>query len=458
MAVLVSGLGVVPGTLTTAEAGTVETNYILQSTGYGTRVTLNDVEVAGGRTGFSWIACTRLAGIRKSNAVVSSDVPLDPSDPDSPSLIQVGTAKSTNRTYRDLTNGIVAAAQGTATIADVALGLAGGPRLKLVGLKSTSTAWATKAGRLRVDNTVDVGDIDITGVAPQTGATPLDALIGALDGGLNEVLDVLRDNAEGVEIPGLGRIYIGDYDRTVFAGDRSWAYASSYVLRVVLYGADGKGGTADDLVVNIGRSFAKITKGVSGGVMLGRATAFNGTVLNGVVGVGDLGSLPLPCHGTRGNVRQDPVVGLDAGGAGQLEVKALNGRVYGVQRKDGSAQAWTEGSAGSIKIGPLEIKGIVGRVNVRMDRRKRAYSTYRGSSVGEIVMDGKSLGSFDVATASQIPALDVPGVAKVEFFKRAKHKRGAEIAAVTITLLEAGGDVTTSTIRLGYARARILRA
>jgi hypothetical protein len=109
-----------------------------------------------------------------------------------------------------------------------------------------------------------------------------------------------------------------------------------------------------------------------------------------------------------------------------------------------------------VKVGPLVIKGIVGRVNLRQDSRGRMVrNDFGGSSIGEILVDGKSQGGFTPGEASQIPVDGIPGVVKIELFKREKHTRSASISAVVITF--ADGTPGVSVLRLGNARASMTR-
>jgi hypothetical protein len=297
--------------------------------------------------------------------------------------------------------------------------------------------------------------MSLDGVA-DPGSGPLGDLFDALGDGGDQVLQALEQNGTTV-IPGLGEVRLG-YDR--HKERAGVAAASSFVLRVLLYGSDGvKGGqdTAADTLVAIGRSWARINKGLPAAVMTGQGYGAEGEAAQGVVSVGRLGAQPLPCQGTGGRVLSAPTAGLDLAGTDQLVADGLTGRVWGVQRKSGVARAWTEGSVSDLTLGTLEIRGIVGRVNVEQNRSgKVVRRDIKGSSVGEILVDGESQGSFDPSTAGQIPPLEVPGVASIRFFVRDKTKRGMRVSAVVIELLD--GTPGASTIRLGNARATLKRS
>jgi hypothetical protein len=411
------------------------TGYSLEGTAYGTRVTTG-TGLASGRSAFSHVSCTQLAGKVHRAELASLALPSD-----SP-VVEVGTVTSTTRTFTAKDRGIAAGVESVNRIGDVHFGGNGAPLLSFTGLRTTSTAWATTDGALRTSNDFSAGDIRLTGldVVPKG---PLRDLTNALDRGIDAVLDTVTDNGGTIAIPGLGEVSVG-YDKQVHRAGT--AFAGAFVLQVTVY--------AGNLKVGLGRSYARITRGDVAGVLNGLGWGASGEVLDGTLTIGGLGEEPLPCQGTGGKVTSSAAAGLELGGAGP-ELGVVRGRVSGRFRPNGSAQAWTEGSIASISVGGLEISGITGRVNLGQDRRGRIVrNDFAGSAIGGITFNGTSYGSFDPATAGRIPALEVPGVAAIEFFKREKRKRGSRISAVVITLLD--GTATTQ-LRLGNARASITK-
>src|SRR6476661_9724021 len=181
-----------------------ETDYGFQGNAYGTRVLSQGSGLESGRSAFSWIACTRLAGRTAENHIASITLPAD-----SPT-IQVSGVQSDNSTYRRKAQGIDGAMRSTNTIAGVTLGGDGTPQLSLEGLTTTSTAWATTSGALKAKNEVSLVGASLTGV-PDPGAGPLGDLFDALDQGGAQVLQALQENGTTV-IPGLGEVHFG-YDR-----------------------------------------------------------------------------------------------------------------------------------------------------------------------------------------------------------------------------------------------------
>ncbi len=329
-----------------AHAALSETSYGFQATAYAARALSQDNDLNLKRIPFSFISCTRLAGKSAQNTLEQAIGLPDTSNP----LVTVSAAKSVTRSYKDLKNKIAAASQGTSTIGALEVGGLTGdmPLLTLDALKTTSTAWATTDGKLHARNDVKAVDIDLDlgAIVPETG-TPLDDLLDAINStvsnALDPVIDVLTDNLPGIEIPGLGKISLlkGFNRRGV---GKLTAYASNFLIRIELYGVDGKAETTNDnLELNIGRSWARITKGVRSGVMGG--VGFGGEEVNrqGLGGSGTVAWKQLPCEGTRGKVRTRRVASTSFGSANEATATGMSGSSYGVQGRRGKATAWTRG-------------------------------------------------------------------------------------------------------------------
>ena len=422
----------------------VATDYGFQATAYGTRVT-SEAGLESGRSALSDLSCTRLAGRTDTETLAGLATPAE--DP----YISADAVDSSTRTYRNRTDGIDGAVTGTNQIARVQLGNSTTPRLVIKGLRTRSTAWATLSGRFRTANEIYSQRVRLLGVGEDVPPGPLADLIGAAEGGIDEVVAVIQENGNKIEIPGLGVVSFG-FDRQVTR--RTFAAASSFVLRVQLYGADQAAGGGDDSLVGIGRSWARINRDVPAAVMGGVGFGADADFLGGAASVGKLGEQPLPCRGTDGEILQAPTAGLDLASAGQLVAEGLTGRAFGTQSTSGAARAWTEGSVTNLQLGPLEIRGIVGRAGLRQDRNGEIVQrSFKGSSIGEILVDGESQGAFDPSTAKDIPPIEVPGVASIEFFERTRGHRSLVINTVVITVLP--DTPGPSVIRLGNAQVRL---
>lgn len=426
----------------------VVTDFGFQATAYGTQVSSAQTGLSSGKSAYSLVTCTRVLNRSDSETLAALDLPAG--DP----MIQVDGVASSNRSYRDRGAGIEAAVTSLNTIARVELGSSDTPQLVLEALRTRSTAWATTGGRLRAANEISSGELQLLNLeeTPVAG-TPLGDLLDAVDEGIDEVLATLIANGEPIEIPGLGTVDVGFERLSEKAG---FAVAGAFVLKVLLYGADGVEGGGDDSLVGIGHSRARINRDLPAGVMYGEGYGADAEAVDGLVGVGNLGEQPLLCEGTDGRVLQAPVAGLDFLSAGQLVASGVTGRASGQQYASGRATAWTEGEVASLEVGPLELRAVRGRANVAQNRRGEIVTrSIAGSSIGELVVDGESAGAITPANVADLPEIDVPGVVDVDFFVTTKSRRGLSTSAVVITFAE--GTPGVSQLRLGNAVAGIKR-
>jgi hypothetical protein len=449
-----------------AQAALTETNFGFQATAYGTRALAQQEDLNLARTAFSYIYCTRLAGRTVDNSLLESQgLPLNSSQP----LVFIDAVTSRTRSYRDLRNKIAGASQGTATVGKLRLGgvTPEMPTLSIDGLKTTSTAWATTDGKLHSRNDVSAGELslDLGSQGAPLEDSPLgdlfDAVNSGASGAINQVIDVLSENLGGIEIPGLGRISLLEgFDRK--GANSLTAYASSFLIRVNLYGEDMEEDTSDDIQVNVGRSWARITKGVRSGVMAGVGVGFSEVNRGGLGGSGDVAWKQLPCEGTRGKVRTRSVRSTDAG-SNPLQpsgtATGLSGSSYGVQQSGGRAYGWNRGRVNRFVLGDgdLVLEGVVGRTNVRQGHGGGVTTTFTGSRIDRILVNGK-VKARDVTpgNASRVRLGSIPGVEKIRFFVRDKWQRGGHVTAVKLTLTEPL-PIGTSTADLGFARTAIKR-
>jgi hypothetical protein len=447
VAATVAVLGAGPVPAAQAADGLRVTDYGFQATAYGTQVTANGGVFQSGKTAYAWLSCTRLLGLQQQRSVAAVNLP------SSSPYISITGIDSGLTTFRSKAKDIDAGVRSVNTIGHVALGDGTStPQLTIDGLETRSTVWADSHSAFHTSNDVTSGTLGLTNIADPNDGSPLGDLFDALNGGIDQVISALQANAGQIEIPGLGTVYLEAYDRQ--ETKKNLAVAGSSVLRVDLYGPDQTKGTSDDSVVNIGHSRARINRNVWAGVMGGQGYGSSADLVDDSFSMGRLGEQPLPCRGTGGRVLSNPVADFTAPGD-QFELTGISGSAAGDQRESGSAWAWTRGSVGDLKIGPLELKGIVGQVNLGQDRHGTiTKNNIAGSTIGQVLVNGQSQGSFGPGDATQIPTNQLPdGVASIELFKHDKSKRSAEVTAVTVTF--ADGSPGASVLRLGYAKVRL---
>ncbi len=415
-----------------------QTDYGFQTLAFGTRVSAQQVGFRSAKTAFTWESCTRLTGLRRDSAVAAADAPGN-----NPSL-KIGAVASRSATYRKKTKGIVGT-RSTDKIASVTLGPSDGPHLTIQGLRTTADAWATRNGALHA-----AGSYGSTDISSATGNDQLDSVLNQPGAGIGTLFGQIRQAAgDTLVVPGLGEISMGG--KVIRKGTR-FADVKATALTVLLYGPDTVKGGGDDSVATIGRSRARINKDLPAGLFHGRATASDATLLDGS-GHSILADHPLGCMGTYGRVVDGSTAALDLGNAGAVQVGATSWRVFGVQRRDGRARGWTESSVADIALGGasgLRITGIVGRANVQQLRSGRVRVDTSGSTIGALYVQGKRQAVPDPGQT-----IEVPGVAKVQFFVKDRRKRVISVTAVRITLLDQSPGV--SVIDLGYAKAGIRR-
>ena len=219
--------------------------------------------------------------------------------------------------------------------------------------------------------------------------------------------------------------------------------------------AGDKATEEDNITLGIGRSWARITKGVRSGVMSGVGV---GSRINSgsVVGdIGDLGWKQLPCEGSRGNVLTRKVSSVDFGIQTPAALTTVTGSSYGEQLRRGKAVAWTRGTVGKLKVGTLTIEGIVGRTNVRQAADGSISTNFAGSSIGRILVGNRVIAKgVTPRTARSVKLPEIDGVLSIRLFPRDKWRRGGNITAVKVVLAEAISPVT---VNLGFSRAAIKR-
>lgn len=424
--------GAVALTAAPAQARITETDYGFQTLAFGTRIQGNDLNVQSGRTAFSYLMCTRLTGLTHDEQVASADLP--PSDP----MVHVEGVSSTSRTYRTTTGNV-----GTYSVDKIAKVVLGQPGAQIVikGLRTSTKAWADKAGRLH--SSASVSSVDISG---STG-TPLDDVLGQAGAGIGDLLSQINQNGGTYVVPGLGTLSVGSTSHSVHT---YYAKAGATVLRLRVEGAD--------TTVTVGRSWSRINRGLPAGLLQG--TGYGADVpslVSGIAKVGRLGAQPLPCQGTHGKILASDIAGLNLGNADALQLGTIGGRSWGVQRKDGYAKGWTKGRLAKVVLGPLEIDGIEGKATVTQSANGTMHRS-TSYTIGKLIVNGKEQGSIPDPGEPLVIGSGGTNLLEVRFGVRTLKKRSASINAVVIKVLSGvDGVAEGAVIRLGNARTAIKR-
>ena len=433
---LAGALVVTPGA---ANAALVETDYGYATWAYGTVAVAQQVGLGSSKTGFSYIGCTRLAGVKEDRAVTAANAPAN-----NPAL-HIGAVESHSETYKAV--GEAGGSLSTNRIAGVTLGPIDGPHIVLKGLETTAKAYADKTGKFHTKETFKLADI-----VAETG-TPLDDLNDATGPLFAALSDVLASQDGQIVIPNVGRIALG---RKVSNVGTLVAKSNAIALRVTLFGPNGVEGGAvkDDIHVIIGRSHAEIYRHVTSGIFRGFAFASEASVLDGILNVGQLAEQPMPCPGTRGHVRSEDIAGLNLGNANALQLGAVGSDVFGEQFASGKAVAWTRGRVATVNLGDgaLVIEGIIGRANITQTKSGNIYRNINGSKILSLTANGE-----EMALPSPGDVITIPDLATISFFVvEKKTNRDIKVTAVRIKLLDAAAENTgLITINLGVAKVGI---
>ncbi len=426
-----------------ANAALKETKYVFYTYAFGTGANVDIAGLNSGPLANSFIGCTRYAGKVRENKVSSLNLP--------GSLAGLGAVTSESRTFKRA-NGEVGTVSKN-TVANVRVGAPNTPNLVIKGLETLSEAYVDKNGKFHTRTSFTLADI-----TANTGVPAVDDLLNKAGVGIGDLFKVIKLSENGtLAIPGVGQIMLGHKGSAI---GKDTARSEGTALRVRVFGADGKLGGSDDINLVVGRSYARVQKNVPVAVMGGRAYAAEAKVLGDLVGVGYLAMQPLPCPGTNGKVVTNSTAGApNLAKLGLLDIGVSSGSVYGVQNKNGTAKAWTQGKVAGVGLGTpgtssyLEIKGIVGRATLTKSASGKITKSKAGTKLASITVGGKE---YDINLGDKI---EIPGVAVIRFgVVENKNKRSMKVTAVQIKVLEKlQADTGVATINLGVAETRLKR-
>jgi hypothetical protein len=445
LAAALAASSVIAGAVVTtppAQAAQTVTNYGFKGWAYGTNVNTGPVGVKLGKTAYSWLGCTRLTGRSSVRSVAAVETQ------DTPKVLKVGAVDSATRTYRT-SGGTRVGVRSTNTVANVVLGDPAGINITIKGLGTTANAYATKDGKLHAASTFS--SVDISASLPDGPLDPLEQLLNQAGATLGDLVKQLAQaTGSQIEIPGLGVIKLGvtwNRVRTLRADSAASA------LRVMLYGPDTLKNTDDDMLIDIGRSRAIISKDLPSGVMRGSTHAVDASLVNGLATVGPLGESPLWCEGTRGVVKTRDLIGANPLLAGVTNIGVGRNKIYGVQYASGYVKAWTETTLADVALGTgdasLQITGIRVRA-IAILRRNGTVALRREGTIASITAGGDS---YPVPAPGQ--ALEIPGIAMIQTFVTVRRNRSIDVTGLRVTLLP--GSPAESVVNVGFATAGVSR-
>ncbi len=444
--------GTVVLTASPSQAAIVRTDYGFQTSAYGTRVTSDLVALNMSRSAFSWIGCTRRAGVNPNNLPTAGNHLAASNSPSNP-WVQLGAVTTANRTFKNKSTGVTGN-EAVSKIADLTLSGPSpsegvpGPSFALEGLTTKARTWA-KGGKLHGSTKLSSLDLQLKLPEGTPIDEPLSQLLDVVDEGISAVTDLLQEvTGNVIEVPGLGAIRLG-HERVVVR--KNSALARSVSLVIDLAGTDGQTGTADDSRILVGHAQSRILKSLPKALMTGHGYPLEMSVADDLVGVGKVGLEVLPCKGTGGEVLGEHLPAQDILD-GALELGTLTSQVFGETRRDGSGDAWTLGKVTKVGIGEgdqrLELAGIVGIARVHRKANGTLVRSTRGTSIGSFTFGGE-----EQALPVNSEPVELPGLGLIQFNLVEKSRKGIRLTAVRITLNP--GESSKTVINLGNARTEI---
>lgn len=385
-----------------ADAKTTPTPFGLSAGAYGSRAQGGDLPANSGRTAFTYLGCTKLAGRNTTNSRVG--VGLGEAD-----LQGVRTRTWTTRAQTG--NGVAVSSHARTRIASVDLGA-----LRIRGLRLSTRAFHDDRG-FRTERDLSFERIRLAGQA------------------LPALLD--PDPGDTLRVAGIGRVTFLSGTRR---SDANGAQLFARGLQVDLAGTD--------TTLTIANATSRISNGVPAGILGGYGRAANVRLVDGAVRSGKVAVQPLPCTGTDNKWLVNDTAGFDLPGV--LRIGAATGSARGDQVSRTDAYGQTRGRIARVRLGDqLVIGGIVAQAKVTKTGQDLTRSI-EGTTVGFIRFEGA-----DQEIPNPGQTLEIPGVARIRVAKRTRSEFGIKVVAVQVKVLD--DTEVPGTLKLGEAFARIKR-
>lgn len=386
----------------------VKTDYGMRATGFGAKINGGIVPVSSNHVGWSSLACTSKAGIKRANGVASAKVP------------GLGTIRGIRTRVWTTKSGPAVSSWSEHKIADISLLRSDNSpepafELAITGIRALSRAWHDRRG-FHASNKVDVLGIKVT-LAGKTRTFDLPAPGKPLK---------------------VGPITIELGGKSTKAGG-SGARAMARGLAIII-----DNGRQPDTRVIVARTLAQIEKGVKTGVFHGNAAGVHGSVLDPTLKLGRTPQQLMPCTGTGGNVRRASAATVNVDGLAR--VGALETRIMGKQNRR-RAKGYTVAEVAGVNLldGRIKISGVKAKAKVVRKANGKVKRSARGTRVARIVIDGRPL---DIDLSKKI---DIAGLVSIEPKVVQWSKSGLRVIGLRIKLLQGSGAV----INLAEANLKI---
>lgn len=378
------------------------TPYALTGFSFGSRLQGGEIPAESGRTAFSYLGCTKSAGLDSGNHVADINVG------DYGAVSGISSKSWTTRSSSKV------ASNSQTKIGAIELG-EGDAKLVIEGVTLRTKAWHDASGFHKA------GSAKILTIKAKAGGVEIPIPANPAPG-------------QHINIPGLAKI-------TILGGTSSQSAHHAQITRRAL-----RIELSDGSTLTVGTSRSGISDQAPAGVLNGWGRAASAGVLKNAVTTGNIAVQPLKCVGTNGDWLNNHTAGIDIPGV--LEIGAASGAATGLQRDPNNAYAHTRGRIAHVTLSDqLEIGGIEAHARVKKTNGKLTTST-KGTTVAYIKVGDQS---YEIPEPGE--ALEIPGLAKIEVNKQYPGKYGIRVVAVKVTLLE--GSPGESVVNLGEAFARI---
>lgn len=376
----------------------VVTNFAFKHTAFGSQVKGN-AAVGSGRTAYSFLPCTRKAGVSDRNEITSAG---------DGTAVNLGVVKSYGFTARK--DGVVEVVSRNS----ISRGALAERAVTFTGLTARARTFHNRSG-FHTKALSKLTSLTVAGIPVE-----------------------VTGRQQRIDVPGVGTLTVNQKSRSVRTNS---AQVAVNVLKLV---AD------DGTVTRVGHAFSRMDGMVTGGLFRGGAWASQAFV-NDVASSGKTARQPIPCPGTRGKVRTNSTAMVGIPGVGSLSNAESSAR--GEQRVN-SAGGFTRSRIESARFagGELRLRGIVARANVKRQADGDLVRNAKGTKIARIVLNGEE---------QTIPArgerLDLPGVGFLTVGNVDRVRNGIEVIGVRLVLFQRNGQPRTE-VELAHAILRISRS
>jgi len=394
----------------------VKTPYGYNTVASGVKVMAQGVDVRSVRAAIVSQSCTRLANTDLKVAKTALATPDNP-------LINVSAITSTSKTYKV---GTRYGAVSTNEIGDIAIGSADTGTITIKGLTTSADAFHTPTG-YHSKPSLDLANIAITLPGGTEIPAPLQDLLDAIDSQvMDQVITVLQTATAPIDIPGFGKIAIGETWKTKDAVHSS-ADAHGLVIRFT--------GDGNNTVIYLGQAHARIGGPAPTATFRSNLQAMDLSLIDNLVHLSRVGAVNIPCEGTRGNVKHKVVATAGVVTPLQVNVTGIDNSYSGMQTKAGVVSGWVKSHIDRVEIplAQLVIKNINTKITVNKKPGSKVTSSV-ATLVGSIEVGGETI---PVPKPGDVASI-LNGAGTIEYRILKKGKLGAQAKALKVTIFDPG--------------------